>query len=363
MELSALTATLITLIVATIELVVCLGCAVVLWIQRRGMPDKSRLMLALGAAHCVVTSSLKLVTILASPTQHFYQETLPPSLTMWGMLSMLLLLAYPVTVARPEWFRSVGGVILFLLPGLLFMAVHLCIPSYHHLYSFTEMWQSRWESDVLFRLVQYPIIVIYSMILLLRMVNIRETGASSLWIRSYIVGALGLLTLASAFATFHIMPLHYLHQLCVAAFYAYWTYYELMERSYTVPSNTVPASVLDDADAVHQRFLHFDEQVDARRLYAQHGISRDDLCRVMGVDRTSFSRIIAEQSGCQNLADYLNRKRMAYAVELMCQHPNYTLQAIMTDCGFSNKMTFNRVFKETYGTTPSEYRQRLGKDA
>ena len=109
MELSALTATLITLIVATIELVVCLGCAVVLWIQWRGMPDKSRLMLALGAAHCVVTSSLKLVTILASPTQHFYQETLPPSLTMWGMLSMLLLLAYPVTVARPEWFRSLGG--------------------------------------------------------------------------------------------------------------------------------------------------------------------------------------------------------------------------------------------------------------
>lgn len=363
MEPTTLTPTLLTLIVATIELVTCLACTLLLWTQRRGMPDRSRLMLALGAAHCVVTSSLKLVTILASPTQHFYQETLPPSLTMWGMLSMLLILAYPVTVARPEWFRSLGGVILFLSPGLLFMAVHLCIPSYHHLYSFSELWQSRWEADVLFRLVQYPIIVVYSMILLLRMVNIRETGAASLWLRSYIIGALGLLTLASAFATFHVMPLHYVHQLCVAAFYAYWTYYELMERTYTVPANTVSTSVLDDADAVHQRFLRFDEQVESRKLYTQPGISRDELCRVMGVDRTTFSRIIAEHSGCQNLAAYLNSKRMAEAVRLMHLHPNYTLQAIMEDSGYANKMTFNRVFKETYGTTPSEFRQRLKTDA
>ena len=351
--------TLITLIVATIELVTCLGCALVLWIQRQDMPDRSRLMLALGAAHCVVTSSLKLLLIVQSPTQHLYHEVLPPDLTMWGMLSMLLILAYPVTVARPEWFRSWRGILAFLSPGLLFMAIHFCIPSYHHLYSTADLRQYLGEADVLFRLVQYPIIVGYSLVVLLRMVNIRETGASSLWLRSYVACALGLLTLTSAFATFHIMPLHYLHQLCVAVFYAYWTYYELMERTYTVPSNTVPTSILDDTDAVRQRFLHFDEAVEARRLYTQPGISRDELCRVMGVDRTTFSRIIAEHSGCQNMADYLNRKRMTYAVELMYLHPNYTLQAIMEDSGYTNKMTFNRVFKEIYGMTPSEYRKQL----
>lgn len=359
MEPTTLTHTLLTLILATTELVTCLACTILLWTHRRGMPDRSRLMLTLGAAHCVVTSSLKLVAILASPIRHFYQETLPPNLTMWCMLSMLLILAYPVTVARPEWFKSLGGVILFLLPGLLFMAVHLVIPSYHHLYSFSELRQSMTEADVLFRLVQYPVIVAYSMVLLLRMVNIRETGASSLWLRSYIIGALGLLTLSSAFATFHVMPLHYVHQLCVAAFYAYWTYYELMARTYTAPVTTLSTSVLDDADHVHQRFLRFDETVESRKLYTQPGISRDELCRVMGVDRTTFSRIIAEHSGCHNLADYLNRKRMAEAVRLMHLHPNYTLQAIMEESGYSNKMTFIRVFRETHGMTPSEYRQRL----
>lgn len=161
MDSTALTPTLITLIVATIELVTCLACAVILWTQRRGMPDRSRLMLALGAAHCVVTSSLKLGAILLSPTQHLYHEVLPPDVTMWGMLSMLLILAYPVTVCRPEWFRSWRGVLTFLSPGLLFMAIHLCIPSYHHLYSSAELEHNLGEADVLFRLIQYPVIVIY----------------------------------------------------------------------------------------------------------------------------------------------------------------------------------------------------------
>ena len=354
-----LTSTLLTLIMATIELVVCLFCAVVLWRQRRDMPDHSRLMLALGAAHCVVTSTLKLVLILMSPTLHLYHELLSPELTKWGMLSVLLILAYPVTVARPEWFRSWGKVLLFLSPGLLFMAAHYFIPSYHHLYSTAELSEHFTKPDVLFRSLQYPIIVGYSVVLLLRMVNIRETGASSLWLRSYILGALGLLTLTTAFCMTHFMPLHYIHQLCVTAFYGYWTYYELLERTYTVPVNAVATAVLSDADAVRQRFLRFDETVEARKLYTQSGISRDDLCRVMGVNRTTFSRIIAEHSGCQNLADYLNRKRMTEAIRLMHQHPNYTLQAIMEECGYTNKMTFSRVFRSAYGMPPSEYRKQL----
>lgn len=354
-----MTPTLLSLIVATVELVACLFCSIILWQQRRDMPDHSRLMLALGAAHCVLTSTLKLVLILMSPTQHLYHELLSPELSKWGMLSVLLILAYPVTVARPEWFKSLGGVLRFLSPGLLFMAAHYFIPSFRHLYSVADLREHLTEPNVLFRSLQYPLIVGYSLVLLLRMVNIRETGASSLWLRSYILGALGLLTLVSLFSITHLMPLHYLHQLCVTAFYCYWTYYELLERTYTVPENTVTPAVLSDADAVHQRFLRFDEVVEARKLYTQPGISRDDLCRVMHVDRTTFSRIIAEHSGCQNLADYLNRKRMTEAVRLMHLHPNYTLQAIMDECGYTNKMTFNRVFRSTYGMPPSEYRKRL----
>ena len=359
MAQSALTTTLVTLIVSTIELVVCMICAVVLWHRRREQQDNSRMMLALGSAHCVLTSLGKFVLLFAAPTHNLYHEVLSPASTRLGLLSTLLMLAYGISVVKPEWFKSWQGVLSFLSPGFLMLAVFLCIPSFRVLHSFEDICQYISEPDVLFRTLQYPVIILYSLVLLFGLVDIRKTGSGSLWVRSYVFGALGLLTLVSAFSTFHVLLFHYVHQVCVALFFAYWTYYELYERIYTAPVTAVSVVNDDTENTDAARFQYFNKQVDCRKLYTQQGISRDDLCRVMGVDRTTFSRIIAEQSGCQNLADHLNKKRMAYAVELMRQHPNYTLQAIMTDCGFSNKMTFSRVFKETYGTTPSEFRQSL----
>ncbi|MBR1521087.1 MAG: helix-turn-helix transcriptional regulator [Bacteroidaceae bacterium] len=359
MEYSALTTTLITLIVSTIELVVCLACAILLWYKRKKMPDNSRLMLALGAAHCVITSLLKYVQILFSPTAHLYHEALSPASTKYGLLSTLLLLAYGVSVVKPEWFKSWKGVLGFLLPGFLMMAVFYSIPSYRILYSFEDVCLHIAEPNVWFRAFQYPFIVVYSLVLLFVQVNIRKTGVSSLWVRSYILGALMLLTLVSAFSLFHLLVFHYIHQVCVALFFAYWTYYELYERTYTAPLPSVNLVSDDNENNDAVRFRNFNEQVESRKLYTQVGLSRDDLCRMMGVDRTTFSRIIAEQSGCPNLAGYLNKKRMKYAVELMRQHPNYTLHAIMEDCGYTSKVTFNRVFKEAYGMTPSEYRSQI----
>ena len=353
--------TLITLIVATIELVVCAACAVLLWNRRRGMPDLSRLMLALGAAHCVVTSLGKYFSILMRPTDNLYYEVLSMELTRWGMLSVLLMLAYPVSIARPEWFRSWRSTLLYLSPGLLLFFAPAAFPEVHHLYSFDELRSNLGEPDVIFRLLMLPFILLYCAFMMGRLVSLGETGTNSLWLRRYIALVMGLLLLVSAYSHTHVICLHYVHQLCVAAFYGYWTYYELVERVYTAPAE-MPACDMAAGRPVadeRQRFLRFDEQVDRRQLYAQPGISRDDLCRVMGTDRTTFSRIITEQSGCTNLSAYLNQKRIRHADMLMREQPHYSIEAIMADCGYKSKATFNRVFKDFYGTTPSEYRKTL----
>ena len=365
MDLIELTPTLITLIVATVELVVCLFCAVVLWRQRRGMPDLSRLMLALGATHCVVTTLCKYFYIIAQPTHHFYYEVLSMSHTRWGMLSVLLMLAYPVSVARPEWLRSWRRVLLYLLPGLLLFVAPTFFPEVHRLYSFNELASHLGEPDVIFRLTVLPLILVYCSLMMGRVVTLSETGGDSLWLRRYIAGVMGLLMLVSAFTHTHIAWFHYLHHLCVALFYGYWTYYELMQRVYTAPARVSASNPSTDSTVSppqsdeHQRFLRFDKQVEQRLLYAQPGISRDDLCRVMGTDRTTFSRIITEQSGYPNLSAYLNQKRMRRADLLMREQPQYSIEAIMADCGYRSKATFNRIFKEFYGTTPSEYRRNL----
>ncbi|MBR1485340.1 MAG: AraC family transcriptional regulator [Prevotella sp.] len=357
-----LTPTLVTLIVTTIEMVVCLHCAVVLWRQRKGMPDHSRLVLAIGAAHCVLTSLLKYGSLLSTPTQTIYHEVLQPAHLSWGMLSVLLILAYAVAVVRPEWFRSWRSMLVYLSPGIAFMVIYWMAPSWHHLYSFADLRANIGETDVLIRASQYFIIVGYCIFLLFYMVNIRDTGISSLWVRNYIFGTLGLLTLVTLFSITRLYTIHYVHQLCVALFYAYWTYYELNERSYTTPDNQA-LPITTEADetqqsADHKRFAAFDERVNNLQLFTQQGISRDDLCRVMGTDRTTFSRIISEQSGCKNMSDYLNRKRLDYAAQLLREHPDFSVSAILSDSGFSSRSNFYRLFTERFGMSPTDYQQQ-----
>lgn len=115
---------------------------------------------------------------------------------------------------------------------------------------------------------------------------------------------------------------------------------------------TVPT----DEQAEKKRFANFDRTVEQGRLYTQSDLTREMLADLMGVDRTTFSRIIQEHSGCKNLKDYLNQKRLRHAAQLLREQPNYTIQAIMQDSGFQSKSVFATLFKQTYGTTPSEYR-------
>ena len=121
-----------------------------------------------------------------------------------------------------------------------------------------------------------------------------------------------------------------------------------------VAKNLTPPN--DDTETA--RFAAFDRTVEQGRLYTQSDLTREMLCDLMGVDRTTFSRIIREQSGCQNMNDYLNQKRLRYAEQLLRQHPNYTIHAIMQDSGFQSKSTFTTLFKKTYGVTPSQYREQ-----
>ena len=63
-------------------------------------------------------------------------------------------------------------------------------------------------------------------------------------------------------------------------------------------------------------------------------------------------------SGCKNLKDYLNQKRMRLAEQLLRQHPDYTIEAIAVDCGLT-LTTFKRLCKDMHGMSPSDYRKSL----
>ena len=68
---------------------------------------------------------------------------------------------------------------------------------------------------------------------------------------------------------------------------------------------------------------------------------------------------MSKYSDASNTSVYINTKRVEYGAKLLVEHPEFTVATVATECGMSTPVTFNRLFKETYNMTPSEYRERM----
>lgn len=116
--------------------------------------------------------------------------------------------------------------------------------------------------------------------------------------------------------------------------------------------------VPDELQEEYKKFKEVDKRVMKERLFANPDFGRDDLMRLLGVDKNALSGIIQRQTGT-NVPGYVNNKRMEYAITLIKEHPEYTLGAISEACGIKSPATFIRNFKNAYGMTPSEFRKEL----
>ena len=107
-----------------------------------------------------------------------------------------------------------------------------------------------------------------------------------------------------------------------------------------------------------RRFKEMDKRIMKERLFTSSSFGREDLMRMMGVDKNALPTLLQNITGT-SVTGYLNIKRMEYAVSLMKEHPEFTLSAIADACGISGASTFIRNFKEAYDMTPSEYRKQM----
>lgn len=82
------------------------------------------------------------------------------------------------------------------------------------------------------------------------------------------------------------------------------------------------------------------------------------------IDLKTNSRYVANaihQKNGGNFKSYLNTYRINEVKKKLDkkEHELYTLKHIYNSVGFTNQSTFNRIFKEVEGTTPSEYIDNL----
>ena len=130
-------------------------------------------------------------------------------------------------------------------------------------------------------------------------------------------------------------------------------------RKLKLPNDLSSEELGEPDDEDRRLYVEMDKQVTRDRLFLKPGLGRDDLMRLIGVDKNRFGKMMSKYSDASNTSVYINMKRVEYGAKLLLEHPEYTIATIATECGMSNTVTFNRIFKDVYNMRPSEYREKM----
>ena len=92
------------------------------------------------------------------------------------------------------------------------------------------------------------------------------------------------------------------------------------------------------------------EHIDVERVASKLFLTRGHLNRRM----KALTGVTTQQ--------YINRVRLEYARQLLDNDTVSTIAEVGYQCGFDDASSFTRAFRNTFGTSPSAYRNRQDKD-
>ena len=91
-------------------------------------------------------------------------------------------------------------------------------------------------------------------------------------------------------------------------------------------------------------------------------ISRTDAAQHFGVTPEYVSRLF-RQCGNEGFNEFVNRKRLALAEQMLLTDQSATIDEIAWHCGFSHTSYFIKAFRSRYGMSPGGYRREQPRSA
>ena len=92
--------------------------------------------------------------------------------------------------------------------------------------------------------------------------------------------------------------------------------------------------------------------------FLANSFSLEDLADAVQLNKQEVSTVINHQLN-SSFYHMVAQYRIIHAKELLQERTNLTIEAIVEECGFSSKSTFNKYFKLFVGKTPSVYRSQI----
>ena len=119
--------------------------------------------------------------------------------------------------------------------------------------------------------------------------------------------------------------------------------------------NQQKASRMEDNGDEFALFAQMESRIRAERLYAEQGIQRDEIAEVLGMRRETINQLLNRFAGGISIPAYLNNIRLSEACKMLREQPEATVSSVADQVGLTPR-NLQRLFREQYGMSPSEYR-------
>lgn len=106
-----------------------------------------------------------------------------------------------------------------------------------------------------------------------------------------------------------------------------------------------------------QLFLCLRDLIENERLFLQPDFGRQTLIDRTGLSKDRIGAAFAQGSDSISLPAYVRELRLDYAVRLMNDQPDITVEQVCQASGFTSADTFTRNFRAKFGMTPTAYKQ------
>lgn len=115
----------------------------------------------------------------------------------------------------------------------------------------------------------------------------------------------------------------------------------------------------EDRVSYQQKIL---KAIEEEKIYLNHDLTQANFAKKLSLSSHHLSEVFSFEFD-KNFYQLINSYRIKEAKKILEQPTNkdYKIIAVAYDAGFKSKTTFNRVFKEQTGYTPTEYRKKLIK--